>query len=358
MTFTHGGNLEQIARQTGMAADEFLDFSANVNPVGLPARAAERLAREAADPRSVHRYPDPDAWELRCVLSRQLDVPFECIVIGAGASALIHAAVRALRPQRCLIPTPAFSGYERACLASGSALFPLPLPSGFRFDPAALEVAQSGDLVVLNNPHNPSGACASREDMLARIAAARSRGAAVVADEAFIDYSPEAAITGEAASQAGVVALRSLTKFFGCPGLRVGYAVAAADTAAHIAAQLPAWPVTTLAVGALSEALRDAAYAAETRQRNRCARQRLAAALVSLECQVFPSGANFLLFQLPSRVRAPEVRERLIREHAILVRECESFRGLEGGNYLRAAVRFEEENARLTGALAKIFGGS
>jgi threonine-phosphate decarboxylase len=358
VTFVHGGDVERIARDTGIAADRFLDFSANVNPIGLPARAVERLAQEAADPRSVARYPDPEGSELRCVLSRQLDVPAGCIVIGAGADALIHAAVRALRPQRCLIPTPAFSEYERACLASGCPTCLLPLPPDFRLDLKTFETIRPGDLVIINNPHNPSGVCASREEMLDRIAAARSSGAAVLADEAFIDYSPEDAITRDVISEVGVVAIRSLTKFFGCPGLRVGYAVADPETADQLTAQLPAWPVTTLALGALAEALRDTNYAAETRERNRHARERLATALSALGCQAFRSSANFLLLQLPDCFFAPEIRERLIWEHAILVRGCDSFHAMEGGNYLRVAVRLEDENARLIDALAKILRGS
>ena len=82
-----------------------------------------------------------------------------------------------------------------------------------------LFAARPGDLIVLNNPHNPTGACFSRAEMLDRLDAARANGCFVLADEAFIDYAPHAAITREAATRSGVVAIRSLTKFFGCPGL-------------------------------------------------------------------------------------------------------------------------------------------
>jgi threonine-phosphate decarboxylase len=329
--------------------EKLLDFSANVNPSGLPTRAAERLARDACDPRVLSQYPDPQAHELRSLLTLQLDVPEECIVIGAGADSLIHAAVHALAPRRCVIPVPAFSEYARACWAYGCAIHTIPLH--------ASEAFRDGDLAVFNNPHNPTGACSSRAEMLDRVANAQSFGAAVLVDEAFIDYTPGDAITREAATQTGVVAIRSLTKFFGCPGLRVGYAVASAETTAVLAAHLPAWPVTTLAMNALAEALRDGDYARETLERNQRDRPRLSEALERLGCQVSPSAANFLFLRLPDRFPSAQVRERLIREYAILVRECDSFEGVEPERYFRVAVRHEGDNARLIEALERVFQG-
>ncbi len=186
----------------------------------------------------------------------------------------------------------------------------------------------------------------------------RASGCFVLADEAFIDYAPHAAITSETVTRPGVIAIRSLTKFFGCPGLRVGYAVAAPETARSLAAQLAAWPVTSLALNALAEALRDVDYARTAIETNQEERTRLSAALGRLGLHVFPAAANFLFLRLPDCFPALQVRDQLIREHAILVRECDSFAGIERGRYLRVAVRQENENARLIEALASVFGGS
>ena len=338
--YPHGGDVERAARQAGVASDCILDFSSNINPMGLPAGAAERLAREARDPRMWNRYPDPQYGELRRAISRYAGVAPESIVIASGADSLIHAAVRALAPDRCVIPIPAFSEYERACKAAGCESSPGPL--------------RPGDLLILNNPHNPSGACASRDEMLEQIGAAAAAGAAVLADEAFIDYVPESAITQYASQTGGVISIRSLTKFFGCPGLRAGYAVAIPDTARVVGEQLPPWPVTTLAANALAEALQDADYPSAAREQNRQRRERFAAALSALGCDALPGAANFLLLRTPAGSNAVQIRDRLLREHAILVRECDSFAGLEPGRYLRVAVRRDDENQRLITALANI----
>jgi threonine-phosphate decarboxylase len=358
IAYSHGGDINRVAREAGIAPDRILDFSSNINPMGLPAQAAERLAREAKDPSTWTRYPDHQAGELRSALSRYAAVPPECIVIAAGADSLIQAAVRAFAPRRCVIPIPAFSEYERASRAAGCEAVFVPLGPDFSLDRGTLQLLRPGDLLVLNNPHNPSGACARRAAMLEHIDATRASGASVLVDEAFIDYVPEAAITQQAASTDGVIAIRSLTKFFGCPGLRVGYAAAPPQTVGKIAAQQPPWPVTTLAANAVAEALRDAPYLTEAREQNHRARENLSRALSSLGFRVFPGAANFLLVCVPMRPSAAETRERLLREHSILVRECDSFAGLEPERYLRIAVRREDDNRRLIDALARILAAT
>jgi threonine-phosphate decarboxylase len=358
MPYLHGGDINRAAREAGLPADRILDFSSNINPMGLPARAAQRLAREAQDPDTWTRYPDPEAGELRSALSCYAAVPPQCIAISAGADSLIHAAVRTFAPRRCVIPIPAFSEYERACRAAGCEAVFVPLAQDFFMDRETLQLLQEGDLLVLNNPHNPSGACATRAAMLEQIDAARASAATVLVDEAFIDYVPEAAITQHAAASDGVIAIRSLTKFFGCPGLRVGYAIASPQTVRNIAVQLPPWPVTALAVNAVAEALQDAAYQTEAREQNRRARASLSMALSSLGFRLSPGAANFLLVCVPAGISATEIRQRLIREHAIVVRECDSFAGLEPDRYLRIAVRRDDENRRLIDAVARILQGT
>lgn len=354
----HGGDVQSVARRYGIPAERLLDFSANINPAGLPARAAERLARDARDVRVVTQYPAPDTSELRELLSERLHVPIESIVIGAGADSLIHASVRAMAPRSCLIPIPAFSEYARSCQACGCAIHRVQLDAdgGFLLDRAFPRVARPGDLAILNNPHNPTGVGTCRAEMRERISRLRSAGATVLVDEAFVDFAPDMAVTTEAATDTGMIAVRSLTKFFGCAGLRVGYAVAAPHTARSLTLQLPPWPVTTLALNALAEALQDSAYIRDTLARNQQARGVLTQALARLGCRVYPPAANFILIRLPDAFGAAEVRDRLIREHAIIVRDCDSFEGLESARYLRMAVRKEDENARLIEGLACILG--
>ncbi len=111
----HGGDVWQVAAEFGIPVEEILDFSANINPRGLPARARERLERDAADSRLLSLYPDPTARRLREALSAKLGVPFETIVVGPGAEALLAPILLAIGARRAFIPFPAFSEYGRVC---------------------------------------------------------------------------------------------------------------------------------------------------------------------------------------------------------------------------------------------------
>ena len=355
---THGGDVHRIAREFGIPKNALLDFSASINPRGLPPRAAERLAREAIDPNLLAQYPDPEAREMRQLLGKQLGVPHEAIVVGDGAGALIDACVRALKPRKCLIPVPAFYEYERTCRVNNCFVHPFPLAAenGFTLDPAAISHAirqNACDLLIVNNPHNPSGAGMDRAMMLYLLELTRAAGAKVVIDEAFIDYAPGSEITADAVLLSGVVAVRSLTKFYGCPALRVAYLVAAPDIARLIAAQVPVWPVTTLALNTLAEALKDTAYSRLSIEENELERIRLSRSLAELGFQVFPSVSNFLLLHLPENRCSAQLRERLIVKHNIVVRNCDSFAALAKGRYIRVAVKSERDNNRLLEAISK-----
>jgi threonine-phosphate decarboxylase len=350
----HGGAVAEAARRSGIDPAEIIDFSSNINPRGLPPGAARRLAREASNPNLLTRYPDAEACELRQILSRKLQIPSESLVFGNGAAALILAAVLAFRPRSCRIPTPGFAEYEHACRAAGSEIL------GIRGDSRGypiLDLAWLSPrvLLILNNPHNPTGTAMEAAAVRRIIEAACDRRTAVLIDEAFIDYLPEETVAPEAAKREGVVVIRSLTKFYGCPALRAGYAVAGPETARHIVALLPAWPVGTLALNAFAEALRDEEYERTTREECRTNRAALSVALAAAGMRVYPSQANFLLLELPQNgLSSAELEERLLRDHRILVRNCDSFEGLARGRHIRVAVRGEADNRQLVESIKTI----
>jgi threonine-phosphate decarboxylase len=351
---THGGDVWKVAAEAGIAPDDLLDFSANINPRGLPPRALDRLRRLASNPRTLSFYPDPSARSLRAALSRRLEVPPEAIVIGPGAEALLNPALRTTKASRALVPIPAFSEYRRVCEQQQVQFLPFPLDraADFQLSAGAFCTAIQPGAVFLNTPHNPSGAGLCGSDVRRILDAAEAARATMILDEAFVDYMPSASVTAEAASRPGVIAIRSLTKFYGCPALRVGYAVAHPDTARRIATLLPAWPITQFAIDALAEALIDTEYAAASILENQVARQQLSEGLAALGVVLFPSAANYLLLELqPGMPSSSDLRDRLILHHRILIRNCDSYEGLAPGQYVRVAVRNSADNRCLIGAL-------
>jgi len=355
----HGGDVWAVGQEFGIAASDLLDFSANINPRGLPARARERLAKDASDARLLSYYPDRSARRLREALSQQLAVAADSIVVGPGAESLLAPILQYLHPAQALVPVPAFSEYRRVCEQQQIEFAPFPLDrlEVFRVpvDRFSRRIeAEPPRVVLLNNPHNPSGAMLDRNEVRLVADTALSTHSTLLVDEAFIDYVPYASLVREAATQPGLIVIRSLTKFYGCPALRVGYAVAHPETIQNIQSLLPAWPVTQLASDALAEAVTDREYAEASLRENAVERGWLMESLKQLGLFVFPSSANFLLLELRGdMLTASELRARLIAKHRILIRNCDSYEGLARGRYVRVAVHAREENCRLIQALAE-----
>jgi threonine-phosphate decarboxylase len=354
----HGGDVWRVAKEIGIQPGALLDFSANVNPRGLPPRALARLARDAADSRLLGLYPDPSASALRAALSRQLDVPAEAIVIGPGSEALLDPVLRCLAVRSALVPIPAFSEYRKVCAQQQVEFVPFPLDrlDGFRVpvDRLCHLIAEGRfGAAFLNNPHNPTGALLEADELQRILDTAASTKTALLLDEAFIDYAPYASLTLEAAARKGLIVLRSLTKLYGCPALRVGYAVAHPDTTREVASFLPTWPVTQFAIDALADAVDDHEYTQTSLRENARARETLCEMLKALGVAVFPAAANYLFFELQATMpRSSELRSRMIERQNILIRDCDSYEGLAKGRYIRVAVRSGSENIRLAEALA------
>jgi len=177
----------------------------------------------------------------------------------------------------------------------------------------------------------------------------------LVIDEAFIDYAPTETLSQKAAESDSLVVLRSVTKFYGMPALRVGYAVSSPSVANQIALQLPPWPVSTLASSAATEAVQDVEYAQRALASVADERRWLQQTLRTMRIKAYPSAANFLLLQLPATApTSSRLRARLIANYGVVVRDCRSFRGLSNGRFIRVSVRHRADNERLVGALASV----
>jgi threonine-phosphate decarboxylase len=353
MTAVHGGDLTAIGRAFGRDPASLLDFSANINPFGPPAAVGTLLRAAADQPSLLGMYPDPHARELTAVLAARHAVAEHDIVVANGNAALLDVSVRALGVRRCVVPVPAFSEYARALAAAGAEMIPFALDAdaGFALDPDGL-IARvrevRADSCILCNPHNPTGR-GEPGAVLAGLAAALERvSCATIVDEAFVDYALEFSVLDSGRPLgARTIVLRSLTKFYALPALRIGYGLAPVAIAERIRALLPSWPVGTLEQQAALAVLADAPYARETLRANASARAALVADLERLGARTFAPAANFVFCDVRRlAVDASALRAALIREHGIVVRS------FDDPAYIRLAVRTPEENARLIGALS------
>lgn len=348
----HGGNIRQLARQAGLAEDEVLDFSANINPLGPPAYSRQLISACIS---SLGHYPDPDYEELRQAAAAACGGEAAWIVAANGSSELIYALPRALSVRRAVIPAPSYIGYAEGMRAAGVVIEEPETRDNLSIDwPALEDLLRDGDLLFLGHPNNPSGRLLD----MRKLEAAAKRWPAVffVVDEAFIDFVENGVSAVPLIRQGldNVIVLRSLTKFYAVPGLRLGYGVACRDIARLLEGQLPPWRLNTLAAALGARVINDRDYAAASRK------------LVAEEChyltgelalmpglEVLPGAANYLLIRVSAAQGAAALSKGLLRR-GIALRLCDNFSGLK--NYLRIAIRTRPENERLLSELSRLLG--
>jgi adenosylcobyric acid synthase len=354
MTDRHGGNRLKIALASGKSVGEILDFSANINPLGPPEGFRPLISARTGD--LVH-YPDPDCTDLVAAFSVRYGVSPDEILMGNGSTELLFLLPQLLGKGRALIPCPAYLDYDRAAELAGLDVERLPLreEEGFAPDLGAIEALLRGDeILFLGRPNNPTGQMIPTATL--RELAARHPETAFVIDEAFTDFAPEAGSLIASGRPENIVILKSLTKFYAMPGLRLGGVVATAALIRRLRDRMPPWSVNTLSQAAGAAALRDASYAEETIRYVRDRREELLVALGTLpRLTVYPGAANFLLIRSDRRdLDAPEIARRLLAE-GIAVRNCSNFTGLDR-RFFRIAIRTAAENDRLLQALRKALG--
>ena len=348
----HGGNLREAAQRFDLREKDLVDFSSNVNPLG-PSRAARSAVKRCLD--RLDRYPDPDAEELRKAIARYFGIRTGQVLCGGGSNGLIHLIPRAFRPRRVLIPRPTFTEYGAAVEDSGGEVVPLLLTekTGFRIDPVEMAFALKGmDMAFLCNPNNPTGGLVTRGDMLEIAGYAAREGVLLVVDEAFMDFEERESVLKEITGFPNVICLRAFTKFFGLPGLRVGYAVAEDQLIAGLRRHQEPWTVSVPAEGAAIAALGDWGHIRKTRELVETEREWLRDQLRLLPgIEPFPAAANFILFKMVKGEPAALVKR--LGEQGFLVRDCSSFPGLNE-RFIRIAVRTRRENKGLIKAMRKV----
>lgn len=360
----HGGDIYGAARELGCKPGELVDFSASVNPLGPSPRIWKAITGAR---RLLNHYPDPDCWDLRQALAKRWRIGPEHIVVGNGSTELIDAIPRALGISRLLIVQPTFSEYAAAVVRAGGAVtalyadrrdrYAMPIERLCHVLNTGRSEGSSIDGVVLCNPNSPTGQACSADDVARLAKTARRRGRWLIIDEAFVDYCPEYSVLSQAASWPHVIVLRSMTKFYALPGLRVGYAVAARATAGRLQRQLPPWSVNAMGQAAALAALSDTAHAEKSMRFMAKERSRFVALLATLPgCAIVPTCANYVFVELPPRWRARRVAERL-RCDGVLIRDCSSVPGAPLGA-IRLAVRTSRDNDRLIQALSRVLSGT
>ncbi|MGL6293994.1 pyridoxal phosphate-dependent aminotransferase [Eubacterium aggregans] len=338
---------------------KMLDFSVNINPLGMPPRLKYDLIAAMDD---LGRYPEIAGASQRDRLAGHLGVYPGQVILGNGAIELIYLFARSLcrSDSKALIVSPTFNEYRRALTMNGwegVTEWVAGADVDFRIDPGALARAiaeEQPNAVFICNPNNPTGMAYSC-DYLRDLMDECDPGILWFIDESFIDFSTkESSLTLVADEGRPVILLRSMTKFFGIPGLRIGYAVGHEAIIHAMERYKEPWSINSLALEAVDTVFRDTHYMETTKNYIRKERHLVYVALSKLNnLKVYQSAADFHLCRLKCGT-APAINEGLNTRN-INIRTCEDFTGL-GSDYFRIAVKKAEDNDALMTALTEIVG--
>lgn len=353
MNDEHGGNIRNLANASGRPAKDLLDFSASINPLGPPEWLRSLISSRL---RSLVHYPDPDSSLLRASISQCYGVTEEEVLVGNGSTEIIHSLPRALPIHRALIPVPSYSDYVNAVELAGKAVEKIFLKEeeAFQLDLSLLDSKICGDqLVFIGQPNNPTGLLV--DPFALRTLALKHLSTIFVIDEAFLDFV-EGMDSLIQKRPPNVIVLRSLTKFYAIPGLRLGFAIAEPDVIQKIRKITPPWSVNALAQAVGENAIQDHAYAMRTRTFVRQQREFLLKEMQSIPgLTVFSGQANYLLVRIDRRDVDGPILARQMLSSGIAIRVCDNFDGLDG-RFFRIAVRSEDENLQLLYHLKRALG--
>lgn len=356
MTVAHGGNVYEIAVRLGCSPDALLDYSASINPLGPPDGLLEELA---AYFHRIQHYPDILNRSLCEDLARFHGISPARVVVGNGSTELIYWLPKALGIRDAVIALPTFGEYRKAFEIQGVRLHKLMTSKEDLFQPSVEQLEAvcakvSPQAVLLTHPGSPSGTLLPRAVREWIVAKSRNDGLYAIIDEVFVDFCEAESLKEFLDESPRLLLIRSMTKFYGVPGLRLGYLLTSREISDAAHCVIPPWSVNTLAQIGGSYCLRREDYRERTLAMARSEREAMARCLAGLEgCRVYPGEANYLLVELADRLPpAAALRDDILATEKILIRDCSSFEGL-GDRYFRLAVRLPDQNRRLLKGIAR-----
>jgi len=310
---------------------DVLDFSANTNshvPEGTESAYRDAFA-------GARTYPSEPPAEYRRAAADYVDCDSEAVTPTPGGLAAIRLTIDlAVDPgDTVAVPYPSFGEYAREVRLQGGEPAFRPQSAVIDADPA------EHALVIVCNPNNPTGNAYPEAELRALAARCRDAGTPLLVDEAFLGFTDRPSLSGEE----GVVVARSLTKLFGLPGIRAGFAVATGAWGEALSNARRTWNLGAPALATGAHCMRRTGFVTETRARVAAERERMREELTGAGYDVFPSDAPFLLFEAGDRGADAVVAGAA--DAGIAVRDATTFRGLD--SHVRVAVRTPAENDRL-----------
>jgi threonine-phosphate decarboxylase len=357
---SHGGDVWGFSRKHSIPIEEVRDFSGPVNFLGPSPQAVEAVKRYV---KMIKFYPDPNPLELRTEIASYVGCGVDAsnVILGNGSIELIYMITEIFSCGfEAVIPVPSFTEYEKAALRVGGKPVFVKLLDNFALDVGSVKDALTDDtrIVFLCNPHSPSGTLNARDDILQIVDFCRNKDVIVSVDENYIEFAEkghETTMAAEVKNFDNLFVIRSVTKFFGMPGIRFGYGLARERLVDSLRATRQPWSINSLAGYATLAALNDRDFISNSKRTISKERAQFAEMLGDInELHVYPSVTNFLLVKILDKeiITSKALKEELAKE-GMLIRDCSTFVGLDD-SYFRVTVKDYNSNLMLKEAIESI----
>ncbi len=356
----HGSDIEKIEEVYGIPKEDIVSFSANVSPMGVSERYLQGITSKLD---CVERYPDREYRALKKAISLYCGAKSENIIVGGGSTELIGAAIKQMESPRVIIVTPAYSEYERNVKQRGGTVEHFFLKEEDGFAPDISEICEalneSHDILIICNPVNPTSTAFTRDGMEAVLKRCEKCGIVCIVDETYIDFADERFDVTPLTDRFGCLfVIRSMSKFFCAPGLRLGYGITqGAELKERIEESKDPWSVSSLSNEAALLMLSDTDHIGRTRAYIKEERQRIMSLLDDMEplgIRYYRPEANFVLVRLPEGgPTSGGLFERAVKE-GMMIRDCADFPGLDD-RYIRFCFMKKDDDDRLMSLIRKVY---
>ncbi|MBE5932841.1 MAG: aminotransferase class I/II-fold pyridoxal phosphate-dependent enzyme [Lachnospiraceae bacterium] len=309
-------------------------YNSNLNPMGVPESVKQAL-KDCVN--TVIRYPENYYPALKTSISKYAGCKEDQLILSSGSSDLLRLFISILAPKKAMVLVPSFSEYEKVLNIFGCEIvyYELDEANNFQFDIADFvgHLDSSIDLIILGNPNNPTSQIISRDDMETMAEVCKELDTFLLIDEMYIEFVnkyQEITSTPLVDSYDNIAVLRSTSKFFAVPGLRLAYAVISNKEyldAIHTTAAPN--PISSITAAVCTEMLKDKKYIKESSSQIFTERNLIVSAMsTNKNVKLYKPSANFMLVQiLKDGVTAGQIADHC-KLKGIVIRNCENIRGL------------------------------
>lgn len=292
----------------------------------------------------VTRYPEPDAGSLKRLLARRYEVKEENVVITNGSVTAFYLLAQAWRGAKSTIIVPSFSEYEDACRLHEHEI------SFFSTSEDLSQLNLEGqDFCWICNPNNPDGKLIHRTELLALIKA--NRKTTFIIDQAYVAFTTEEMLKPmDVKTNKNLIIVQSISKAYDIPGLRMGYIIASPSIINEVNKYIIPWSVNAIAIEASKYILiHPAQFTLPIRKWQRETAEFIYQLNKLDGLEILPTATTFFLVRL-KKGTAAALKEYLLDNYGILIRDASNFRGLDE-TYFRLSTQTNNENDLLAGAI-------